>query len=48
MGKRDYSHREQKKTKKDSRKVPQVSALPASVNVEVIQKKRKTNEEEGE
>ena len=48
MGSRDYRHRESKKHKKDSRKLPQVSALPASVNVEVIQKKKKKNEEERE
>jgi len=48
MGKRDYGHREQKKAKKDSHKLPQVSPIPASTNVEVVQKKRKKNEEEGE
>lgn len=45
MGKRDYRHREPKKTKKDVGKLPPVSILPTPVNVEVIKKERKKGEE---
>ena len=46
MGKRDYRHREAKKAKKDTRKLPQVSISPTPVNVEVIKKGKKRGEEE--
>ena len=49
MGKRDYSHREQKKHKKDARKLPPVTILPTTIGVEVIKKgKQKRGEEEEE
>jgi hypothetical protein len=48
MGSRDYRKREQKKPKKDNRKLPQVSILPTPISVEVIKKKRKREEEEEE
>lgn len=37
----DYSHREKKKTKKDSRKAPPVSVITPPVEVEVIGKRKK-------
>lgn len=45
MGRRDYRHREPKKTKKDTRKLPPLSILKTPVNVEVIKKGRKKGEE---
>ncbi|MFC2057169.1 hypothetical protein ACFLTO_06365 [Chloroflexota bacterium] len=47
MGKRDYRHREPKKTKKDTKKILTATILPPSTNVEVI-KKRKKEQKEGE
>ena len=47
MGKRDIGHRETKKVKKEARKLAPIDILPASAEVEVIRKKRKS-EEEGE
>ena len=44
MGKRDFGHRETKKVKKDSKKIPQVSVLKTPVEVEVIKKVRKNRE----
>jgi hypothetical protein len=38
VSRRDYRHREPKKTKKDARKLPQVGVLKTPVNVEVIKK----------
>ncbi|MFC1909493.1 hypothetical protein ACFLXD_06585 [Chloroflexota bacterium] len=47
MGKRDYRHRESKKSKKDTRKLPQVTILATPpVEVEVSRKKGKKLEEE--
>ena len=46
MGSRDYRHRETKKKKKDDKKLPQVSILKKPVNVEVIRKGKKREEEE--
>ena len=46
MGRRDYRHRESKKPKKDAKKLPPVSILPAPVNVEVVKKGKKKREEE--
>jgi hypothetical protein len=48
MGKRDYGHREQKKAKKDARKVPPVTIVTTPVEVEVIRKGKKKPEEEEE
>ena len=48
MGKRDYRHREPKKSKKDTRKLSPVTILPPPVNVDVIKKgkrERKVEEE---
>jgi len=45
MGRRDYRHREPKKSKKDARKVSPVTVVPPPVNVEVIEKKKKKREE---
>ena len=46
MGSRDYRHRETKKPKKDSKKLPPITILPAPVDVEVVRKRKKTREEE--
>jgi hypothetical protein len=49
VSRRDYRHREPKKAKKDTRKLPPVSVLKTPVNVEVIKKggkKRGGGEEE--
>jgi len=43
----DYRKREVKKTKKDTKKLPQITITTTPANVEVIRKKRK-KEEEGE
>ena len=48
MGRRDYKQREQKKAKKDARKVPPVTIVTAPVEVEVIRKGKKKQEEEEE
>ena len=48
MGKRDYRHRESKKTKKDAKKLSAVTILPTSINVEVIKKGKKKPEVEEE
>jgi hypothetical protein len=45
MGRRDYRHREPKKTKKDVKKVSPVTIMPPTVNVEVIKKGKKQREE---
>ena len=45
MGRRDYRHREPKKAKKDAKKLPPVSILKTPVNVEVIKKVKKKEEE---
>ena len=46
MGKRDYRHRETKKQKKDTKKLPLASILPTPSAVEVIKKGKKEKEEE--
>ena len=46
MGKRDYRHREPKKTKKDAKKLPPLSIQTTPINVELIKKRKKTEEEE--
>ena len=46
MGSRDYRHKELKKPKKDAKKVTPVSILPTPVNVEVIKKGKRKEEEE--
>ena len=38
MGRRDYRHREPKKTKKDARKISAETILPPSTTVEVVKK----------
>jgi hypothetical protein len=49
MGSRgDYSHREKKKTKKDSRKISPVSVMTTPVEVEVIKKGKKREGKEPE
>ena len=48
MGRRDYRHREPKKTKKDAKKVSTPSILPPPVTVEVVRKPRKERKEEEE
>jgi hypothetical protein len=49
MGKRDYRQREQKKVKKDARKVsPPVTIVTTPVEVEVIKKGKKKSDEEEE
>ena len=48
MGGRDYRHRESKKTKKDTKKLPPLTILPTTVNVEVIKKVKKEREVEEE
>ncbi len=49
MGKRDYRHRETKKSKKDTKKLSPITIMPPSVQVEVIKKRKKKREEvEGE
>jgi len=48
MGKRDFKQREQKKPKKDARKTPAATILPAPppVEVEVVRKGKKDRGEE--
>jgi hypothetical protein len=48
MGKRDYSQREKKKTKKDPKKIVPVTIITAPVEVEVIKKGKKKHGEEEE
>jgi len=45
MGKRDYGHREPKKTKKGEQKTRIISELVSQPEVEVVRKKRKHDEE---
>ena len=49
MGKRDYKQREQKKAKKDAKKIPPVTIVTTPVEVEVIKrgKKKRDEDEEG-
>ncbi|MFC1987223.1 hypothetical protein ACFLVH_01590 [Chloroflexota bacterium] len=46
MGKRDYRHREPKKTKKDAKKAPTATILPPPMTVEVVKRVKKEREEE--
>ena len=46
MGKRDYRHREPKKTKKMTKKISVDTILPAPTTVEVIKKGKKEPETE--
>jgi hypothetical protein len=46
MGKRDYRHRETKKSKKTAKKIAVTDILPPPLTVEVIRKKRKEPEDE--
>ena len=48
MGRRDYRHREPKKTKKGTRKPESISILPPSTVVEVVKKGKKEKVEETE
>ena len=48
MGKRDYRHREPKKSKKDAKKVEAPGILLPPTTVEVIKKQRKERKEEEE
>jgi hypothetical protein len=49
MGRRDYRHREPKKSKRDARKISPVTIVPLPMTVEVIKKSKKKREEaEGE
>jgi hypothetical protein len=48
MGKRDYSQREKKKTKKEAKKLPPVTIMIPPVEVEVIRKGKKREPEEEE
>jgi hypothetical protein len=46
MGRRDYRHREPKKSKKDAKKISPLNIVSTPANVEVIRKVRKKKEEE--
>jgi|TARA_B100000315_G_scaffold258490_1_gene310828 hypothetical protein len=46
MGKRDYRHRETKKSKKTTKKIAITDILPPPLTVEVIKKKGKEPEED--
>jgi len=46
MGRRDYRHREPKKSKRDAKKVSVDTILPPPVTVEVIKKGKKERKEE--
>jgi hypothetical protein len=46
MGRRDYRHREPKKTKKKSKKPAVDAIIQSPMTVEVIKKKKKEREEE--
>ena len=50
MGRRDYRHRDTKKTKKDAKKLAPLTILPVATNVEVGKKEKRKSEveEEGE
>ena len=45
MGRRDYRHRETKKTKKDTKKISPVTIMPSPMQVEVVKKGKKKQEE---
>lgn len=44
MGSRDYRHREPKKPKKVARKISEISVLPSPTVVEVVGKRKKSQE----
>ena len=46
MGGRDYRHRESKKSKKESKKVPSATVIAPPVTVEVVKKGKKERGEE--
>jgi len=46
MGKRDYRHREIKKTKKDAKMTPVTTIIQPPATVEVIKKGKKETEKE--
>jgi len=46
MGRRDFRHREQKKHKKDTKKISPATILPPPVTVEVVKKGKKEHGEE--
>jgi len=46
MGRRDYRHRESKKTKKEPKKISPIEILPTPMSVEVVKKKKREPEEE--
>ncbi len=46
MGRRDYRHREPKKSKKDAKKISVATILPSPPVVEVIKKGKKEREVE--
>jgi len=46
MGKRDYRHREPKKSKKDAKRITVETILPSPETVEVIKKGKKEVKEE--
>jgi hypothetical protein len=48
MGSRDYRKREQKKPKKDTKKILATDVLPPLTNVEVVRKVKKEREVEEE
>ena len=48
MGRRDFRHREPKKTKKESKKISPVDILPPSVATELVKKVKKKQESEEE
>jgi hypothetical protein len=48
MGRRDYRHREPKKTKKDAKKVLPATILTPSETVEVVRKAKRERKEEEE
>jgi len=48
MGRRDYRHREPKKSKKDAQKVSLTTILPPPATVEVVKKEKKEGKAEEE
>jgi len=48
MGKRDYRHREPKKTKKDAKKISATTIIQSPMTVEVVKKSKKERKEEEE
>lgn len=48
MSRRDYRHREPKKSKKEAKKSPLVSVIPTPLDVEVVKKAKKREKDEGE